>query len=209
MVSVGLAQPAGREQRAAGDMQVGEAVDPPPAVGDAAARIAGHAGRAHMVEAADRMRADQLVADPALVRVASQPAGSTLPRPSRRDSRSSAATRPATLSTSIADSRQSSATRGMPMASLLAAQHHPAVRVGRLLGADDQRQVEPAEPLHQPGMERAGQAGVAAHQLLGRLPHRAAGAGRRGAMLDVEIGALGQRMAAAFAAGGRRWSARC
>ena len=51
---------------------------------------------------------------------------------------------------------------------LLAIEHHPAVGVGRLLRPNDQRKVEPAEPLHQPGMERAGQPGVAPHQLLGR-----------------------------------------
>ncbi len=168
------------------------------AVGHAAARIVGHARRAHVVEAADWMRADQLIADPALVGIGQptrrfhgpQAEAPQFPGERRHQSRDAV----------HIDVRQAPVERdprhsgGVPFLVEL----DPAVGIGRLLGANDDRQVEPAQTAHQPGMERAGETGVAAHQLLGRFPHRAAGARRRGAMLEVEIGALGERMVAAL-----------
>src|SRR4030095_6460886 len=61
--------PAGRrEEGASGNVRMRERVSAPPPGGHAAAGVAPHAGRPHMVEAADRMRTNQVVADPALVR---------------------------------------------------------------------------------------------------------------------------------------------
>ncbi len=161
----------------------------PVGIHHALARVGRHAGRAHMMIAADRVGRDERIVAPQLARLV-QPVGALDPahaQPFEFTAQAIDQSRHAML----VDRRQPPVQRHARHAQRVALlrQQHPAIGIGRLFGPHQQRDFQLARLVQQPGAERIDMALGPGRRLLRHHPHPPATAGRRHVMLERTIGA--------------------